>query len=447
MRLLPLLFLFAASVATAQVAPSDFAFGADLTLDGDGPIYRVTVPPAVYRSAVRTDLGDLRVFNASDEPVPHAVERPASSTRSVRTVALPFFVLSDTTRASDPALTVRRDATGTVVELAPRTDRADRPRAAYLLDTRGTDRPIRRLTFSWADDAPSFVTSVQIGASSDLARWTPLVRDAALADLRQGDQRLVRRTVAFDVPTTARFLRVTWPEDETLPPLTRAEAEVVEAERPVERAWLPAPLLDASGSMYTFDLDARPPADGARIALPEVNTLASATLASAETPDGPWRTRASGPIYRLRIDGTELTTPDFSFAPTSARYWRLTVEPEGALGQQPPALEVGYVPETVLFVARGTDPFRLAFGSYAAEPAGLSPSTVLGSVPRVGASALVSPASVGEPFDLAGPAALRPSDEIPTQRLLLWAVLVLGVGFLGWMAWRLSRQIRTEHGA
>ena len=447
MRLLPLLFLLAASAATAQVAPSDFAYGAELDLVGDGPIYRVTVPPAVYRSAVRTDLGDLRVFNASDEPVPHAVERPPSSTRSVRTVALPFFVLSDTTRASDPGLTVRRDAAGTVVELAPRTDRADRPRTAYLLDTRATDRPIRRLTFSWADDAPSFVTSVQIGAGSDLARWTSLVRDGALADLQQGDQRLVRRTVTLDVPTTARFLRMTWPEGETLPPLTRVEAEVVEAERPVERAWLPAPLLDAAGSTYAFDLGARPPADGARVSLPEVNTLASATLASAETPDGPWRTRASGPIYRLRIDSTELTTPDFSFAPTAARYWQLTVEPEGALGQQPPALEIGYVPETVLFVARGAEPFRLAFGSYGAEPVGLSPSTVLNSVPRVGTASLVSPASVGEPFALAGPAALGPSDEIPMQRILLWAVLVLGVGLLGWMAWRLSHQIRTEHSA
>ena len=217
------------------------------------------MPPAVYRSAVRTDLGDLRVFNASDEPVPHAVEHAAVEAGAVRSVALPFFVLSDTTRAADPALTVRRDAAGTVVELTPRTGRTDRPRTAYLLDTRPTDRPIRRLTFYWADDAASFVTTVQIGAGSDLARWTPLVRDGALADLRQGDQRLIRRTITLDASTVAPFLRVTWPEDETLPPLTRVEAEVVMAERPVERAWLPAPLLDATGSVYTFDLGARPP--------------------------------------------------------------------------------------------------------------------------------------------------------------------------------------------
>ncbi len=446
MRFLPsVLLLLVTCAATAQVVPSDFAYGAELTLDGDGPIYRVPVPPAVYRSAVRTDLGDVRVFNGADEPVPHAVEHATTSAEATRTLALPFFALSDTTRTADPELLVRRDAAGTVIELAPRSGRSDQPRAAYLLDTRATTRPVRRLTFFWADDVPGFVTSVQIATSPDLARWTTHVHDAALADLRQSGQRLVRRSVPLDPPTAAPFLRVTWPDGEALPPLTRVEAEVAEAEQPVERSWLAASLLRATGSVYTFDLDARPPADGARIRLPEVNTLARATLASAEALDGPWRTRASGPIYHLRIDDTELTTPELSFEPTSARYWRLSVEPEGALGSEPPVLEIGYVPETVLFVARGKGPFRLAFGSYAAKPAGLSPSTVLTSAPRVGTAALVSPARAGERFDLAGPAALRPSDALSTQRLLLWAVLVLGVALLGWMAWRLLRQIRAEH--
>lgn len=445
--LLLVLLLLASSTAKAQTAPSDFAFGSELTLDGSGPIYRVPVPPDVYRSATRTDLGDLRVFNAADEPVPHAVEHTTATAEAMRPFSVPFFALSDTVRATDPELLVRRDAAGTVIELAPRSGRTDRLRSAYLLDTRAAGQPIRRLTFSWPDDAPDFVTSVRIATSADLSRWTPLVRDAALADLRQGGQRLTRRTVSLDTPTAAPFLRVTWPDGEALPPLTRVEAEVVEAERPAERSWLPAALIDATGSSYTFDLDARPPADGARIRLPEVSTLARATLESAAMPDGPWRSRASGPIYRLRLDGTELTTPELFFATTPARYWRLRVEPEGALGRQPPELAIGYVPETVLFVARGEGPFRLAYGSRAAEPTGMSASTVLGSVPRAGGRSLVSPARAGEPFDLAGPSVLGSAGAHAAQRLVLWAVLVLGVALLGWMAWRLSRQLHAERGA
>lgn len=440
--LLLVLLLLASSTARAQVTSSDFAFGSELTLDGSGPIYRVPVPPDVYRSATRTDLGDLRVFNAADEPVPHAVEHTTATAEAARPVSIPFFALSDTVRATDPGLLVRRDAAGTVIELAPRSGRTDRPRAAYLLDARPADRPIRRLTFSWPDDAPDFVTSVQIATSADLSRWTPLVRDAALADLRQGGQRLARRTVSLEAPVAAPFLRVTWPDGEAPPPLTRVEAEVVAAERPAERSWMPAALLDAAGSTYTFDLGARPPADGARIRLPEVNTLGSAALESATAPDGPWRSRASGPIYRLRLDGTELTTPEFFFATTPARYWRLRVEPEGALGRQPPELEIGYVPETVLFVARGEGPFHLAYGNPGADPTAMSPATVLGSVPRAGGRSLVSPARAGEPFDLAGPSVLGSTRS--AQRLVLWAVLVLGVALLGWMAWRLSRQLHAE---
>lgn len=439
-----LLFFVGAGTAAAQPAPSEFAYETELTLEGDGPIYRVPVPPFVYRAVTRDDLGDLRVVNSTGDLVPHAIEHTPRGATATRTVVLPVFALTDTTRATDSALSVRRDASGTVIELAPRPDRPGRPRTAYLLDARALDHPIRRLTFSWADDAPDFVTSVSIATSSDLARWTPWVRSAALADLQQGGQRLVRRTVTPDAMTEPRFLRLTWPDGETLPTLTRVEAEVVEAEQPIARTWLPAERLGAIGSTYTFRLDARVPADGARVRLPEINTLAEADLHAATQDDGPWRLRGSGPVYRLRIDGTELTTPEFSFDPTAARWWRLRVEPDGALGPEPPTFEIGYVPETVLFVARGEAPFRLVFGHHAAESVALPSATVLGGVPRTSGS-LVSAAHTGDRRDLAGASALHAPTTIPVRRLVLWAVLVLGVALLGWMALRLLRQLRTEH--
>ena len=82
------------------------------------------LPRAVYRGAVRPDLGDLRVFNGAGEVVPHAFRPRASvETQKRAPVALPVFpVYGDDPKQLDGlSLRVERNASGTIVQLDERS--------------------------------------------------------------------------------------------------------------------------------------------------------------------------------------------------------------------------------------------------------------------------------------------------------------------------------------
>ena len=95
-----------------------------------------------------------------------------------------------------------------------------------------------------------------------------------------------------------------------------------------------------------------------------------------------------------------------------------------------------------MFAARGRGPFVLAFGKYEATSGSLPIETL---VPDY-ASKRVVPASVAVArtaarVELGGATRLEKPPE--TKRWVLWGVLLLGALVLGWMAWRLSRDMAT----
>ncbi|MEZ5457759.1 MAG: DUF3999 family protein [Steroidobacteraceae bacterium] len=126
---------------------------------------------------------------------------------------------------------------------------------------------------------------------------------------------------------------------------------------------------------------------------------------------------------------------------TWVRTLRLTVQGDAnALGRRIPELEVGWVAHELRFVARGRAPFLLAHGSGRAKPAEAALEQL---VPGFGTRVPVATATVGEARTLGGDEKLAPPRlQIDWLTASLWAVLLAGVGLLGWMAVRLFRDLR-----
>jgi hypothetical protein len=114
----------------------------------------------------------------------------------------------------------------------------------------------------------------------------------------------------------------------------------------------------------------------------------------------------------------------------------------GSSAGAPPTLEVSWKSPSIVFVAQGEGPFHLAFGNAQAASTALPLPTLIPATP---ASLKLGQARVGPVR--AGPPPTRLESlvgEMNPRRFALWAILFAGVGALGFMAWRLSKQTGSK---
>jgi len=447
-RSVALAWAIAAAPALADTL-ADYAYRLPLQADGDGAFVMFELPGDVYERIVRADLGDLRVFNADGAPVAHALLPQREAAREARgSASLPLFPLYvDAARAdaTDVAITVRKDAQGTSVDVSTRDGQpiAAQRLAGYLVDARELTEPISALTLPFAS-ATNVASRVRIDASDDLASWRTVASDAPLLDLEYAGRRLTRNRV--DVArVAAKYLRLTWIAGQPAPELASVTVEYGERTSESPRQWRTVQgtsVADKPGE-FEFDLGGLFPADRVTLELPELNTVAPATLSTRAEPGNPWLPVASGVVYRLRQAGSEIENPPFPLSAPSRRYWLVRIdEKSGGTGARPPRLSVGWRPHVVVFAARGSGPFELAYGSRRTTPSALPIDTLVPGFDRGNPRKGLVAARVGAPVVAPANAALR--EPMDVKRWTLWAALILASVVLGWMALRLSRQMGTR---
>jgi hypothetical protein len=194
---------------------------------------------------------------------------------------------------------------------------------------------------------------------------------------------------------------------------------------------------------FEYDLGGAFPIDRIAVDLAEINSVVPSQLFARATPKDEWRPVLTTVFYRLGEAGGEVTSPPVPVAGNDRRYWLIRTDPRaGAAGRAPPRMRAGWrVPELV-FATRGGAPFMLAYGSHNAQQGTLPIATLIpGYDAAKGLPSSVALAQPGVVTQLGGPARLRV--PLDAKRWLLWAILVLGAGILGWMAYRLARQTGT----
>jgi hypothetical protein len=442
---LALLLLACIASASAAQPLEDFGYAAPIETAAGEALQRIEIPQAVYEGSVQPHLADLRVFNGQGETVPFAfVPRQVPGEAKSPGLALRFFPLHGARAASVQDLEVRaeRTADGTLVRVRNLREGARNRQAllGYLVDAAEHEIALETLELDWKPIANGLSGSLQVEGSDDLARWSTLVAAAPLVSLEFGGQRLEQKSV--ELPGRRyRYLRLSWPAAQPAVELTALAGRPAPAQVEPERRWKALPATaGAKPGEYLLDPGGRLPVDRLRIQLPEPNTLVTVEVLARNREQDAWGTVARAVAYRLTRDGTEVSSLPIAVA-LSARYWKLQVDQTGGgIGRGVPEVQAGWVPQEIVFVARGAPPFQLAYGHGRAEAAAYPIQTLVPGW-RADEPLKATHARVGEQREVAGPAALRERTDYKTW--LLWAALGLGVAILAWMAWQLARQMKS----
>jgi hypothetical protein len=456
-RLIPILALVPALAAAER--PQDFGYGIPLAVDGREALYQVEIPRAVYEGVVRADLGDVRVFNAAGEVVPHALRPRVTASKAAPPPAkAALFPLRTDAPAGLEGLDLRVGRSGdrTIVNLRTRDGKpvGGTKLVGYVADASGLDAPLRAVVLELPAGADNVMTRVTLEASDDLRQWTTLASGASVLRLAAGGERLEQLRIEFPA-RKAKYLRLTWPGRGTALELAGLAVEPGEAIVEAPRRWQEAPgtaVKDKPGE-FEFDLGGQLPVDRLRVALPQPNTVAVIEILARTKPADPWRRVTTATVYRLNREGEESKSPDIAIGGTADRYWLVKIDQRGGgIGGGQPVIAAGWVPHALVFAARGDAPFQLAYGSRNAKPAAYSIATLVPGYkdeatldlksaqpgPKSAAVA-IGAAQTAAPQQLGGAAATR--ERVDWKRWVLWGSLVLGVAVLGLMAIRLARQM------
>jgi hypothetical protein len=367
-------------------------------------------------------------------------------------------------RARDVAIEIAAD--GAIVRVADaKKDEADtRLPSAYLLDLSQLEklgRAVVGLELALAPEPPEFAVALGIEASDDLVHFAPLSARAAIARLDQAGHRIERNAVEM-AATRSRYLLLSAAEPLPVeltaararlasvaiaPPRTRERVAGVRAQASRSEPKASEGHQAAARAEFVFDLGGPIPVDRVQVDLPVPNTVIEADLYSAADAAGPWLHHFSGVLYQLERPEGALRNAEIAVPAIRRRYFKLAVaEKGGGLGGGVPALDVAWMPEQLLFVARGAGPFAVAYGRAQVPQARFDAAELIRSAlpPDADPRREISreTAVLGPVKTVADPSVLEPRKEpIPPRTIALWAVLVGSVAIVLALSVRLLRRM------
>ncbi|WP_044421557.1 DUF3999 domain-containing protein [Pseudomonas syringae group genomosp. 3] len=426
--------------AAAQDKPTDFASQTPLSLSGEGPWYRIELPLAVQLNARQTDLGDVRVFNAEGQPQAYAITpRQPAREQEPAPIEVKWFALYSTQEAGDtaPVIRIERSSNGSVIEVQPQSDieAGEEVLRGWLLDTSAVKAPLEQLVIDWSTEREGF-QNFSIEASDDLQHWRDW-GEGQVARLSFADEVVEQREVGLP-GQSARYLRLLW----RAPLLVSAHVLSAASDNPTPPLTWSPPVKGSveSPNEYVWQLPAGLPVGRVRVDIAQPNSLAPATLYGRIDAKQPWQPVSSGLLYRLSQNNSDVLQDQLQLSGRIVQQLKLVVDDRGGgLGNEAPQLSVAVPATEVVFLARGNGPFTLAVGNAAAKAANLSLATLIPdlSPAKLASIGTAKPATASVANMTAAPQVATQSTDF--KRLGLWAVLLLGVLFLGWMAFSTLR--------
>lgn len=460
--LVNILLLFGCMVHAGELNPEDFARGIVLDCPDNGSVCRFALPVWVYDTLTRSDFRDMCVFNSKGTAIPftlqHWEEKYSRITETKPSVVMPIFPVYDEKRETTNgklAWSIVADNRGALINLGGNAGESekktgDKKPLCYLVDLSTLRTKPQRIEFLWDNSSGNRLIRIEISESNDLDNWHTLVSSAVLADVRFGKNHLQQKDISLPL-FDSKYLKISgMTENDRIVfngITAHYEAELIE-ESP--REWVrPESRQDSKNpSDYLFDLKGCLPVDRIRVVFPEKNTLIDAVISSRNDFDTNWKVLYQGLLYSLDVQGFPVEKNNVFFERVADNRFKVTIKgQQNGYGGGLPAMELGFIPHTVLFMAQGEGPYTLAYGSGMAEigvKGENSMNTFLSVMDDDMKKNIVKDAVLVKKIDLGGEKQLKIQKKPSYRTIVLWIILLSAVLLCGYMAHSLYKQMASD---
>jgi hypothetical protein len=414
--------------------PKDFD-GAMLVTGREGSLLLLEIPAEVYRGLRRPDMGDIRIYDAAEIPVPYTIRGRGGELFTPAPEEISFFAWNGGRENNLPSETdIEINTSGGVVRiknqsLVPGSSRE------YLADLSLTKFIPSALRINMDNRGNNFNAAVSVLYSGDLSSWRSLDRRQVLASFGGTVQDTVDLSALHGLPAV-RYLLLRFdggaPSPLGMTLIFSEQEKAAEYHELIFRG-----NLSSDRKKVNYLLEGFFPAESIDFILAEADSIPVLVKNRGNEKDE-WSVRASGTLFRYNsADGT-IRNPPFELNPgrnfTQAPFWELEASGELYFSAAPELL-IRWKPGELIFPARGKGPWTLAYGNAACAPLGR-----------------------GELFPLAGDAELqaavftgearyeRTSGAPPKERdysiYFLWAFLAAAALILTILAFSIAKSMR-----
>jgi hypothetical protein len=203
--------------------------------------------------------------------------------------------------------------------------------------------------------------------------------------------------------------------------------------------------IDPDDGGLIFDIGAAPLIDRVQVMLIDRNVVITATIFSWSEQSARWVRMINGTFHHVGRDDRIVVSEPVAIGPL--RTARLKVLVERGQKDASMQLEVGWRPDTMLFLAQGAAPYTLAAGRAEDALLGFPQQRVFGvdAISELAAKNGDSgTATLGPRYALGGEMLQTPAPTTNWSRIALWTGLMLGVIFVSYMAYRIVRDHKTQ---
>jgi len=454
--------------------PSDYGWSMPVAVPAGTGVARLPLPKEVYLHARTANLADVRLVDSDGQRLPFAISTPPAQANTQRSsITARIFPVTGGAAGGGGLqnVEIRTGSDGRLLSVSASagggTATAGKTLQALILDI-GQQAPgsrIGALRFTPPANAGDYSAQVLLEVSDDLKQWDG-VGTTTLNWLSNSDtQTLANDSIAF-APRAFRYARLSWQDGQPLVFAAIAAQAVSETEAaPLRASIVLQGVAGKQANEWRYATPIAIPADSIALQFAQANVVLPVTLGVYRQSNYVPQRRLhlhrqtrpaqgeyfdpllSTSFYRISDAGKERVSGELAMPVVQTTQWILRPQTEGtALPASAPSLRLGWTPETLVFLAGGKPPYHLLFGKADAQPVAQPLSQVAPGY-RDGELQALPIATVGALTARAGAAdvALARQDKGPPWRLAaLWAALLLGVGVLGFFAWRLLSQMKQE---